>query len=158
MDKIAWNIYLWFWAELGLLATQLKTTTTTNKQKKPQNVKYSFSNAWKWKVKVKSLSHVQLFKTPWTAAHQAPPSMGFSRQEYWSGVPLPSLNQHIWAFSTQCRQLLRDPPESTASAMSWLATKGSYCGVRLLGENSPSFSHRVTGFWRENTGEAAPRL
>ena len=51
-----------------------------------------FSNAWKWKVKVKSLSHVRLFATPWTAAHQAPPSMGFPRQEYWSGVPLPSLN------------------------------------------------------------------
>ena len=50
----------------------------------------SFSNAWKWKVKVKSLSPVRLFATPWTAAHQAPPSMGFSRQEYWSGVPLPS--------------------------------------------------------------------
>ena len=46
----------------------------------------SFSTAWKWKVKVKSLSHVQLFATPWTAAHQAPLSMGFSRQEYWSGV------------------------------------------------------------------------
>ena len=53
-------------------------------------VAISFSNAWKWKVKVKSRSHVWLFATPWTAAHQAPPSMGFSRQEYWSGVPLPS--------------------------------------------------------------------
>ena len=53
-------------------------------------VAISFSNAWKWKVKVKSLSRVQLFETPWTAAHQAPPSMGFSRQEYWSGLPLPS--------------------------------------------------------------------
>ena len=41
-------------------------------------------------VKVKSLSRVQLFETPWTTAHQAPPSMGFSRQEYWSGLPLPS--------------------------------------------------------------------
>ena len=50
----------------------------------------SFSNAWKWKVKVKSLSPVRLFVTSWTAAYQAPPSMGFSRQEYWSGVPLPS--------------------------------------------------------------------
>ena len=47
-----------------------------------------FSNAWKWKVKVKSLSRVWLLTTPWTAAYQAPPSMGFSRQEYWSGVPL----------------------------------------------------------------------
>ena len=51
----------------------------------------SFSNAWKWKVKVKSLSRAQLCATPWTAAHQAPPSMEFPRQEYWSGVPLPSL-------------------------------------------------------------------
>ena len=54
-------------------------------------VAISFSNAWKWKVKVKSLSCVRLLATPWTAAYQAPPTMGFSRQEYWSGVPLPSL-------------------------------------------------------------------
>ena len=53
-------------------------------------VAISFSNAWKWKVRVKSLSRVQLFTTPWTAAYQAPPSMGFSRQECWSGLPLPS--------------------------------------------------------------------
>ena len=52
-------------------------------------VAISFSNAWKWKVKVKSLSHVRIFPTPWTAAHQVPPSMGFARQECWSGVPLP---------------------------------------------------------------------
>ena len=51
-------------------------------------VAISSSNAWKRKVKVKLLSHVQLLATPWTAAYQAPPSMGFSRQEYWSGVPL----------------------------------------------------------------------
>ena len=53
-------------------------------------VAISFSNAWKWKVKVKLLSHVWPSATPWTAAYQAPPSMGFSRQEYWSGAPLPS--------------------------------------------------------------------
>ena len=53
-------------------------------------VAISFSNAWKWKVKMKLLSHVWLLATPWTSAYQAPPSMGFSRQEYWSGVPLPS--------------------------------------------------------------------
>ena len=53
-------------------------------------VAISFSNAWKWKVKVKLLSHVWLLTTPWTAAYQAPPSMGFSRQEYWIGLPLPS--------------------------------------------------------------------
>ena len=53
-------------------------------------VAISFSNAWKWNVKGKSLSRVRLLAIPWTAAHQAPPSMGFSKQEYWSGVPLPS--------------------------------------------------------------------
>ena len=53
-------------------------------------VAISFSNAWKWEVKVKSLSRVRLLVTLWIAAHQAPPSKGFSRQEYWSGVPLPS--------------------------------------------------------------------
>ena len=53
-------------------------------------VAISFSNAWKWKVRVKSLSHVRPSATPWTAAFQVSPSMEFSRQEYWSGVPLPS--------------------------------------------------------------------
>ena len=51
-------------------------------------VAISFSNAWKWKVKVKLLSRVRVPAIPWTAAYQAPPSMGFSRQEYWSRVPL----------------------------------------------------------------------
>ena len=53
-------------------------------------VAISFSNAGKWKVKVKSLSRVRPSATPWTAAYQAPPSMGFSRQVYWSGMPLSS--------------------------------------------------------------------
>ena len=53
-------------------------------------VAISFSNAWTWKVKVKSLSRVWLLMTSWTAAYQAPPSMEFSRQEYWSGLPSPS--------------------------------------------------------------------
>ena len=68
----------------------------------------AFSNAWKWKVKVKLLSHVWLFSTPWTAAHQVPPSMGCSRQEYWSAVHLPSplitlLLSHfscVWLYAT----------------------------------------------------------
>ena len=50
----------------------------------------SFSSAWKWKGKVKSLSRVRLFATPRTAAYRVPPPMGFSRQEYWIGLPLPS--------------------------------------------------------------------
>ena len=60
-------------------------------------VAISFSNAWKWKVKVKSLSCVRLLATLWTAAHQAPPPVGFSRQEYWSGVPLQlQSGQQMW--------------------------------------------------------------
>ena len=74
-------------------------------------VAISFSNAWKWKVKVKSLSHVWLLVTPWTAAYQAPPSMGCPRQEYWSGVPLPSKAQRSknpWAWQEQELQLFPD--------------------------------------------------
>ena len=67
-------------------------------------VAISFSNAWKWKVKVKSLSRVQFFATPWTAAYQAPPPMGFSRQEYRSGVPLPSPRWYIY-------KTLKTPPK-----------------------------------------------
>ena len=56
-------------------------------------VAISFSNAWQWKVKVKLLSCVWLLATPWAAAYPAPLSMGFARQEYWSGLPLPSLQE-----------------------------------------------------------------
>ena len=60
-------------------------------------VAVSFSNAWKWKVKVKSLSRVRLLATPWTAAYQAPPPMGFPRQQYWSGMSLPSPRKIIFS-------------------------------------------------------------
>ena len=72
-------------------------------------VAISFSNAWKWKVKVKSLSRVLLFSTPCTAAYQAPLSMGFSRQEYWSGVPSPSPKQerHYYLFFALMETKLR---------------------------------------------------
>ena len=63
-------------------------------------VAISFSNAWKWNLK--SLSRVQHLVTPWTAAHQAPPSMGFSRQEYWSGLPLPSLFLCLTGIKSSC--------------------------------------------------------
>ena len=65
-------------------------------------VAISFSNAWKWKVKVKSLSRVRLLATPWTAAYQAPPSTGFSRQEYWSGVPSPLCKASL---ANQCKNI-----------------------------------------------------
>ena len=61
-------------------------------------VAIAFSNAWKWKVKVKSLSHAWPLATPWTAAFQASLSMGFSRQEYWSRVPLPSPKSVLLSF------------------------------------------------------------
>ena len=70
-------------------------------------VAISFSNVWKWKVKVKSVSRVWPSGTPWTAALQAPPSMGFSRQEYWSGVPLPSPTKFTLKST-------RKPPEVTS--------------------------------------------
>ena len=68
-------------------------------------VAISFSNAWKGKVKVKSLSRVWLLVSPWTAAYQAPPPMGFSRQEYWSGLPLP-LPSLSFASANQFNKLL----------------------------------------------------
>ena len=64
-------------------------------------VAISFSNAWKWKVKVKLLSRARLLATPWTAAYQPPPSLGFSRQEYWSGVPLPYFTTRLQTLQTQ---------------------------------------------------------
>ena len=83
-------------------------------------VAISFSNAWRWKVKVKSLSRVRPLATPWTAALQALPSMGFSRQEYWSGVPSPSPMLYykciyhctcFWKFSVfpSCVQIIYAP-------------------------------------------------
>ena len=96
-------------------------------------VAISFSSAWKWKVKVKSLSRVWLLVTPWTAAYQAPPSMGFSRQEYWSGLPLPSpeegeviiifkwgnsLQQHSWGATHADSGLLTPDPVSYFSVSS----------------------------------------
>ena len=71
----------------------------------PEWVAISFSNAWKWKVKVKSLSRVRLLATPWTAAYQAPPSVGFTRREYCSVVPLPSLKRTA---TTEKRKVLEN--------------------------------------------------
>ena len=69
----------------------------------------SFSNAWKWKLKVKSLSHSWLLATPWPAAYQAPLSMGFSRQEHWSGVPFPSPMRESESEVSQSCPTLSDP-------------------------------------------------
>ena len=76
----------------------------------------SFSNAWKWKLKGKSLSHVRLLATPWTAAYQAPPSIGFSRQEYWSGVPLPPPRNNSLGFSNSNNS---NTPSTFGEAILW---------------------------------------
>ena len=101
----------------------------------------AFSNAWKWKVKVKSLSRVWLLETPWTAAYQALPSMGFSRQEYWSGVPFPSLspitdnhkkyskNEKVWSIVRITRPYDRDTR--------WANAVGKMALTDLLNEGLP---------------------
>ena len=75
-------------------------------------VAISFSNAWKWKVKVRSLSRVRLFTTPWTAAYEAFLSMGFSRQEYWSGMPSPSLMTNLDCIKKQRHCFANEGPSS----------------------------------------------
>ena len=88
-------------------------------------VAISFSNAWKWKVKVKSLSRVRPLATPRTAAYQAPPSMGFSRQEYWSGLPLPSPSlKHYFLIAKYWEQY---------GLPRWLSGKESTCQCRRQG-------------------------
>ena len=98
-------------------------------------VAISFSNAWKWKVKVKSLSHVRVLATPWTAAYQAPPSMGLSRQEHWSGMPLPSpiytlpcVKQLVWS----CRVA----KAAQLSVLSWPR------GVKWWGRQGYTYTYR----------------
>ena len=80
----------------------------------------SFSNAWKWKVKVKSLSRVRLVATPWIAAYQAPLSMGFSRQEYWSG--LPAIYLGVSKRASLVAQMVKNPPtmqETWVRSLGW---------------------------------------
>ena len=84
-------------------------------------------------VKWKSLSRVRLFVTPWTVAHQAPLSMEFSRQEYWSGLPIPStedlLNPGIepWSPALQADSLLSEPPGISLTKPHWEGQSGQDC-------------------------------
>ena len=104
-------------------------------------VAISFSNAWKWKVKGKLLSCVQLLANPWTVAYQAPPSMGFSRQEYWSGVPLHSPNM----LSRLVKTFL---PRSKHLLISWLKSPSEVIlePPKVKSDTvSPSICHEVMG-------------
>ena len=111
-------------------------------------VAISFSNAWKWKVKVKSLSRVWLLVTPWIAAYQAPLSMGFSRQKYWSEVLLPSpfpggiSGQKLACQSRRCKSRGFDPwVGKILWKRKWQCTPvflpGQYHGQRSLAGYSP---------------------
>ena len=100
-------------------------------------VAISFSNACKWKVKVKSLNCVRLLATPWTSAYQAPLSMGFSRQEYWNGVPLPS--PQSWSQLKRgfpCGSVCKDPLEKEM-ATTPVFVPGEFHGQRNLVGHSP---------------------
>ena len=103
-------------------------------------VAISFSNAWKWKVKVKSLCRAWLSATPWTATHQAPPSMGVSRQEYWSRVPLPS-PFHVLAIvkSTERNTGAHASPSGMVFS-NYIPSSGT---VGSYGSSSPSFSRNL---------------
>ena len=97
----------------------------------------SFSSAWKWKVKVKSLSRGRLSATPWTAAHQAPPSMGFSRQEYWSGVPLPS-------------PILPFMVDQICSKIKWLKKKSKRRDGTVMAQPKPNNKLRCCKPWLDS--------
>ena len=93
-------------------------------------VAISFSNAWKWKVKVKSLSCIRLFVTPWTAVYQAPLSMGFSRQESWSGVPSPSPKRYFivlkyWVSGAVCHTSQPILPVKQVFQLPWASVSSS---------------------------------
>ena len=93
-------------------------------------VAISFSNAWKGKVKVKSLSRVRLLATPWTAAYQAPLPMGFSRQEYWSGVPLKYKKYVMFAFPIGCS--MRKVVKEDAIWSHWTCFINKLLGIQIL--------------------------
>ena len=96
-------------------------------------VAISFSNAWKWKVKVKLLSHLRLVETPWTAAHQAPLSLGFPKQEYWSGTLVLIFNKGDIPLN---RYPSKRVPEKHLFLLYWLCQSLWLCGSQQTVENS----------------------
>ena len=142
---------------MGVITTLWRTLTWRILQARTLEwVAISFSNAWKWKVKGKLLSRIRLLATPWTAAYQAPSFIGFSRQEYWSGVPLPSLHRHCRATNLCSIKLLGLPW--------WLSGKESACNAgdwgSILGQEDPLEKEMATLSsilawrisWTEDTG------
>ena len=103
-----------------------------------------FSNAWKWKVKMKSLNRVQLLVTPPTVAHHTPPSMGFSRQEYWSGLPFPSPWQSIGG---SCFFLLRKKKPNWELYRSGVRNKDDANKIKL--QNCPLHVHVCLEVWED---------
>ena len=87
-----------------------------------------FSKVWKWKVKVKMLSRVRLLVTPWATAFQASPSMGFSRQEYWSGLLLPSPLFFLWKYNL-CSAKSTNPKCITQWIFMWTLSFNHWAGL-----------------------------
>ena len=104
-------------------------------------VAISFSNAWKWKVKAKSLSRVRPSATPWTATYQAPPSMGFSRQEYWVTfkIRVSCCKNHVWiglqkqSFWLLGKELWKPEEPQCLVGKFWTAS-GKFSAVHRRGE------------------------
>ena len=110
-------------------------------------VAISFSNVQKWKVKVKSLSRAWLLATPWTAAYQAPLSMGFSRQEYWSGVPLPSPGSQTLEYLKSLAKLKVWVPHSKHF---WISRSRNLHFNRCLSDSAANDSWRAV--WKTHQG------
>ena len=111
-----------------------------------EGVAISLSNAWKWKVKVKLLSRVWLLATSWTEAYQAPPSMGFSRQEHWSGVPFSSFTR---SFHSLLLNIDDHAVKSSAAAYTTVGGQGlsgdCHCWVLVRGISEDSSMQRMVG-------------
>ena len=100
--------------------SNIRMLSTVNQGRSVYRLPSSFSSFKNTKVKVKLLSHVQIFVIPWTVVYQAPLSMGFSRQEHWSGLPFPSPmhESEKWSEVAQSCPTLRDPMDCSPPGFS----------------------------------------
>ena len=115
-------------------------------------VAISFSNAWKWDVKVKSVSHVRLLATPWTAAYKAPLPMGFSRQEYWSGfhcllqnmlkfIPKKCLKENVCKFTETWNTFTTPLPFTTKYSMRFFERTLKACMLYVCNNSLNAIRH-----------------